>query len=106
MNARGSPASRTMRVLSPRIEPPDRAEVAYLCHPRHDLGQHDLLIAQRGLDHHRAAFHRQARRAMRDLQGDIFVLSDASGRQLVNTERPFGEPLPPRASVSQVRPGE
>lgn len=49
-----------------------------------------------------AAFHRQARQAMRDLQGDIFVLSDASGQQLVNTERPFGEPLPLRASFSQV----
>lgn len=50
-----------------------------------------------------AAFHRQARHAMRELPGDIFVLSDASGQQLVNTQRPFGEPLPRRASVSQVR---
>ena len=50
-----------------------------------------------------AAFHRQAREAMRDLQGDVFVLSDASGQQLVNTERPFGEPLPLRAGASQVR---
>ena len=50
-----------------------------------------------------AAFHRQARQAIRDLPGDVFVLSDASGRQLVNTERPFGEPLPLRAGPSQVR---
>ena len=50
-----------------------------------------------------AAFHRQAQHAMRELPGDIFVLSDASGQQLVNTQRPFGEPLPRRASVSQVR---
>src|SRR5688572_230361 len=50
-----------------------------------------------------AAFHRQARQAMRDLEGDVFVLSDASSQQLVNTQRPFGEPLPPRASLSQVR---
>ncbi len=50
-----------------------------------------------------AAFHRQALQAMRDLPGDIFVLSDASGQQLVNTERPFGEPLPRRASLPQVR---
>ena len=50
-----------------------------------------------------AAFHRQARHAMRELPGDIFVLSDASGQQLVNTQQPFGEPLPRRASVSQVR---
>ena len=50
-----------------------------------------------------AAFQRQAEHAMRDLPGDIFVLSDASGQQLVNTQRPFGEPLPLRASLSQVR---
>ena len=50
-----------------------------------------------------AAFHHQAQQAMRELPGDIFVLSDASGQQLVNTQRPFGEPLPPRASVAQVR---
>jgi len=37
-----------------------------------------------------AAFHRQARQAMRELPGDIFVLSDASGQQPVNTQRPFG----------------
>ena len=50
-----------------------------------------------------AAFHRQAQHAMRDLPGDMFVLSDASGRQLLNTRRPFGEPLPLRAGLSQVR---
>jgi signal transduction histidine kinase len=50
-----------------------------------------------------AAFHRQARQAMRDLEGDVFVLSDASGQQLVNTQRPFGEPLPLRGGLSQVR---
>jgi len=50
-----------------------------------------------------AAFHRQARQAMPELPGDIFLLSDASGRQLVNTQRPFGEPLPPRAGLSQGR---
>ena len=50
-----------------------------------------------------AAFHRQAQQATRELPGDIFVLSDASGQQLVNTQRSFGEPLPRRASLSQVR---
>jgi signal transduction histidine kinase len=50
-----------------------------------------------------AAFHRQAQEAIRDLQGDAFVLSDASGQQLVNTLRPFGEPLPLRASLAQMR---
>ena len=41
-----------------------------------------------------AAFHGQAESA---LQGQAFVnviLSDRSGRQLINTFRPFGEPLP------------
>lgn len=50
-----------------------------------------------------AGFHRQARQAIRDLQGDIFVLSDASGQQLVNTDWPFGETLPQRTGLSQVR---
>jgi len=50
-----------------------------------------------------AAFHRQAREAIGDLPGDNFVLSDASGQQLVNTLRPFGEALPLRASLSQMR---
>jgi signal transduction histidine kinase len=40
-----------------------------------------------------AAFHRQAREAIRDLPG----------QQLVNTLRPFGEALPLRASLSQMR---
>ena len=48
-----------------------------------------------------AAFHRQAGEAIRDLPGDNFVLIDASGQQLVNTLRPFGEALPLRASLSQ-----
>ena len=50
-----------------------------------------------------AAFHRQALRAMRDLQGDIFTLSDASGQQLVNTERPFGLPASAAREPSQAR---
>jgi len=49
-----------------------------------------------------AAFHRQAQQATREL-GDVFVLSDASGQQLVNTQAAFGDPLPPRASLAQVR---
>ena len=50
-----------------------------------------------------AAFHRQAQQAMRDLPGDGLSLSDASGQQLANTLRPFGEPLPLRASISPMR---
>jgi signal transduction histidine kinase len=51
-----------------------------------------------------AAFHRQAQEAIRDLGGgDALVLSDASGQQLVNTLRPFGEALPLRGNLAQVR---
>jgi signal transduction histidine kinase len=50
-----------------------------------------------------AAFHRQAQDAIRDLPGDSFVLSDASGQQLVNTLRPFGEALPLRGNRPQLR---
>ena len=50
-----------------------------------------------------AAFHRQAQDAMRDLPGDSLVLSDASGQQLVNTLRPFGEALPLRGNLAQLR---
>jgi signal transduction histidine kinase len=50
-----------------------------------------------------AAFHRQAQQAIRALQGDSFVLSDASGQQLVNTLRPFGGALPLRGNLAQLR---
>ena len=35
--------------------------------------------------------------------GSSFVLSDESGQQIVNTLRPFGEPLPRSASLAQLR---
>jgi len=50
-----------------------------------------------------AAFHRQALDAIPDLPGDSLVLSDASGQQLVNTLRPFGEALPLRGNLAQLR---
>lgn len=50
-----------------------------------------------------AAFHRQAQDAIPDLPGNSVVLSDASGQQLVNTLRPFGEALPLRGNLAQVR---
>ncbi len=50
-----------------------------------------------------AAFHRQAMAVMPDLPGDNVVLSDASGHQLINTLRPFGEPLPRNSSPEQLR---
>jgi len=40
------------------------------------------------------AFHAEAREALVELAGNNIVLSDASGQQLLNTFRPFGEPLP------------
>ena len=50
-----------------------------------------------------AAFHRQAQDAIPDLPGNSVVLSDASGQQLVNTLRPFGEALPHRGNLVQLR---
>ena len=50
-----------------------------------------------------AAFHRQAQDAVRDLPGNSVVLSDAAGQQLVNTLRPFGEALPQRGNLDQLR---
>lgn len=50
-----------------------------------------------------AAFHGQARQAQRDLDGDMLVLSDAAGRQLLDSQQPHGAALPPRADLSQAR---
>ena len=41
-----------------------------------------------------AAFHAEASDVLRDTNGFNFVLSDRSGRQLVNTLKPFGSVLP------------
>jgi PAS domain S-box-containing protein len=49
-----------------------------------------------------AAFHREATRVLPLLQGYIAVLSDDSGRQLVNTMLPYGASLP-AASNGPVR---
>lgn len=50
-----------------------------------------------------AAFHRQACEALPEMPGNNVVVSDASGQQLVNTLRPFGEPLPRHANPGQLR---
>lgn len=50
-----------------------------------------------------AAFHRQATEALAELPGENVALSDASGQQLANTLRPFGEPLPRNSSPEQLR---
>jgi signal transduction histidine kinase len=54
--------------------------------------------------HDFAAFHRRASALLQTTGvGTNVVLSDESGQQIVNTLRPFGEPLPLRANVAQVR---
>jgi signal transduction histidine kinase len=50
-----------------------------------------------------AGFHRQAREASAGRIGNTIVLADAGGRQVVNTLRPFGEPLPRHALPQQLR---
>ena len=50
-----------------------------------------------------AAFDRQARALLAEMPGHNVVVSDASGQQLVNTLRPFGEALPRRGDPGQAR---
>ena len=50
-----------------------------------------------------AGFHRQAREALRSLPGSNFVLTDATGQQVLNTLKPLGEPLPRHGQPDQVR---
>lgn len=50
-----------------------------------------------------AGFYRQAQEVLDLLPGDIIVLSDPSGQQLINTQLPFGDPLPHRARQEELR---
>ncbi len=51
-----------------------------------------------------AAFHRQAKEIVQTTGiGSNFVLSDATGQQLVNTIRPFPGPLPRHGNPAQLR---
>lgn len=50
-----------------------------------------------------AAFHRQSCEALPEMPGNNVVVSDASGQQLLNTLRPFGESLPRHANQGQLR---
>jgi len=50
-----------------------------------------------------SAFHDQASKIVRAINGNTIVLADRTGRQLVNTLKPFGEPLPIRSSRDQLR---
>ncbi|HEY9446385.1 MAG TPA: hypothetical protein VIQ62_04860 [Burkholderiales bacterium] len=48
-----------------------------------------------------AGFHRQLQDVLSFLPANALALNDVSGQQLVNTLRPFGEPLP----VAGTHPG-
>jgi two-component system, sensor histidine kinase and response regulator len=50
-----------------------------------------------------AGFHREASEVASAVLGGNFVLSERSGQQLVNTFRPYGEPLPPRGNPAPQR---
>lgn len=51
-----------------------------------------------------AAFHRRAQALLHATDiGQYVVISTESGEQLVNTLRPFGEPVPARANLEQLR---
>jgi signal transduction histidine kinase len=50
-----------------------------------------------------SAFHVQASQVVRAIDGNTIVLADRTGHQLVNTLKPFGEPLPIRSSLDQLR---
>jgi signal transduction histidine kinase len=50
-----------------------------------------------------AAFHREATKIAPTLHASALVLADATGQQLVNTYLPFGEVLPVRRSLDNLR---
>jgi signal transduction histidine kinase len=50
-----------------------------------------------------SAFHDQASKVVRAINASTIVLADRTGRQLVNTLKPLGEPLPIRSSLDQLR---
>ena len=51
-----------------------------------------------------ASFHARAKSLLRDeFPGFTFVLSDESGQQVLNTLRPYGEPLPRHGNPDQLR---
>jgi len=50
-----------------------------------------------------AAFHREASELVPILHGNSFVLADASGQEIVNTLRPYGEKLPFRSNTKNTQ---
>src|SRR5271165_5534590 len=50
-----------------------------------------------------AKFHAHAQAAVRVVHGNNVVLHDVNGQQVVNTLKPFGEPLPPTGNPDLVR---
>ena len=62
-----------------------------------------LSTSQRAQAGDLAAFYAQAQEVVANGIGANVVLSDASGRQLMNTLRPLGEALPPHGNPGQLR---
>jgi signal transduction histidine kinase len=50
-----------------------------------------------------AAFHREATKIAPMLHASAIALADVTGQQLANTFLPFGEPLPPRGNLENLR---
>lgn len=50
-----------------------------------------------------SAFHAQAMEVLKNFPDSVIILADATGQQLVNTYKPFGEALPKRKSMDTVR---
>ncbi|MCK0505674.1 bifunctional diguanylate cyclase/phosphodiesterase [Aromatoleum anaerobium] len=50
-----------------------------------------------------AAFHRQAMQVLQTRSANNVVLADTTGRQRINTLRPFGDPLPFEGVMPQLR---
>jgi signal transduction histidine kinase/ActR/RegA family two-component response regulator len=62
-----------------------------------------LAASQRLASGDLASFYRQATEALPNIGGNYIALTDSAGQQLLNTLRPFGEPLPPVAISYKVR---
>jgi len=67
-------------------------------------GAMQALATSPNLDHADLyAFYGQATQVLHDRPGNILLLVDANGRQVVNTHLPFGQPLPLHGNPVQLR---
>jgi signal transduction histidine kinase/CheY-like chemotaxis protein len=62
-----------------------------------------LATSQRLASGDLASFYRQASEALPNMRGNFISVTDSTGQQILNTLRPYGEPLPREAITSQVR---